>query len=187
MFCNLSKQYCLVDWKILHGFSRGHSMQEVACETNAVKVKKALFILCCHVKTGSLLKKHWWFACNKLWQIGVGQSTTKSLYVEPLLLWILDWRPAVVQEPAGQPSDASSSWSKVKKAVPVICFGDQVLDQLLVNSGTAKWPEFPSCIILCRSSWLLAFGLPRSARPDWREYVRSGWRFLQTFRTSPKC
>ena len=32
-------------------------MQEVACETNAVKVKKALFILCCHVKTGSLLKK----------------------------------------------------------------------------------------------------------------------------------
>ena len=44
---------------VLHGFSRGHSMQEVACETNAVKVKKALFILCCHVKTGSLLKKHW--------------------------------------------------------------------------------------------------------------------------------
>lgn len=85
MLCNLSKQYCLAGWKIWHGFSPGRSMQEVACETNAGKVRKALFILCSHVNTRSLLKKHWWFACNKLWQIGVGQSTTKSLYVEPLL------------------------------------------------------------------------------------------------------
>ena len=45
----------------------------------------------------------------------------------------------MLQEPdAGQPSDASSSWSKVKKAGPVFCFGDQELDQLLVKSGTAK-------------------------------------------------
>ena len=52
----------------------------------------------------------------------------------------------MVQEPAGQPSDASSSWSKVKKAVPVLCFGDQGLDQLLVNACTAQRPEFPCCL-----------------------------------------